>query len=222
MEFDFNFLPALISALSGLGGVWLGGSLTSRRERIKENAVAEKDTSYLAILVVSYLDRFVDSCVSVVNDDGTSYGQPAGEGGEHEPTVKTPGFDPLSLNVNWKSLPPNLMYEILSLPYQIETLNRHISNSAEYDDPPEYGSFFWERRHGYAQMGLEFSRIATLLRQHAKLPALQPLNPDWNRDNYLGEEKKRLEEVRAKHLQTVTPAPLESAQVSESEPPTEL
>lgn len=78
MPLDWNVIPTLIPALSGLGGVWLGGSLTSKRERMKEVALSEKETSYLAILVVSHLDRFADGCVAVVGDDGTSYGQPAG------------------------------------------------------------------------------------------------------------------------------------------------
>ncbi|OXC71706.1 hypothetical protein BSU04_45485 [Caballeronia sordidicola] len=46
------------------------------------------------------------------------------------------------------------MYEILSLPYQTETLNRKNSNAGEYDDPPDYSSLFWERQHGYAATGL--------------------------------------------------------------------
>jgi hypothetical protein len=214
MPLDWNVIPTLIPALSGLGGVWLGGSLISKRERMKEVALLEKETSYLAILVVSHLDRFVDSCVAVVGDDGTSYGQPAGEGGIYQTTVKTPDFDPLTLSVNWKSLPSNLMYEILSLPYQIETLNRTISNAGDYDDPPEYASFFWERQHGYAAMGLEFVRIAKLLRQHANLPPLQSINGEWSRDKFLSDQKIRFEKMRDDHQRTMQPVPLASATVN--------
>jgi hypothetical protein len=166
-----------------------------------------------SILVVSHLDRFVDGCVTVAGDDGTSYGQPAGKGGIYQPTVKTPDFDPLTLSVNWKSLPSNLMYEILSLPYQIETLNRKISNAGEYDDPPEYASFFWERQHGYAAMGLEFVRIAKLLRQHANLPPLQSINREWSRDEFLSDQKNRFEKMRDDHQRTMQPVSLPSLDV---------
>jgi hypothetical protein len=93
---DWGFLSSVVPALSGLGGVWLGGELTSRRERRRERDEAAKDLTYLAILVTAHLQRFVDECVSVVDDDGTSYGQPAGEGGYHEATVETPRFEPLT------------------------------------------------------------------------------------------------------------------------------
>ncbi|WP_157452290.1 hypothetical protein [Burkholderia pseudomallei] len=63
----------------------------------------------MAIIVSAHLQRFVDGCVSVVDDDGTSYGQPAGECGYYEATVATPTFEPLTLAVNWKVLPPRLM-----------------------------------------------------------------------------------------------------------------
>ncbi|CAE6843983.1 hypothetical protein R69658_06854 [Paraburkholderia aspalathi] len=170
------FVPSIISAVSGLAGVALGGVLTSSRERSRELSANAKAADYLAILVVAHLDRFVDACVDVVGDDGTAYGQPAGKGGEHEVTVDRPRFDPLAIDVDWKSLPAELMYPILNLPYRIETLEHHISSIAEHDTPPDYAAFFWERQHGYAVMGIEVSALAARLRENAKLPAL-PTRP---------------------------------------------
>lgn len=143
MPAHVSFIPNLITTGSGLGGVWLGAWLTSRREQSRESARSEKDATYLAILVVTHLDRFVNGCVSVVSDDGTAHGAPAGSDGSYAPTVETPTFDPLSLAVEWKALPPGLMYGILGLPYKIEVLNRRISTAAEGDDDyPYYGDLF--------------------------------------------------------------------------------
>jgi hypothetical protein len=68
MSLNRNIIPTLTPALSQLGGVWLGGSLTSKREQMSEVALTEKETSYLAILVFSHLDRFIDGCVAVVGE----------------------------------------------------------------------------------------------------------------------------------------------------------
>src|SRR3546814_9621353 len=113
---DWNVGPSLISAASGLCGVWLGGQLTSKREAGREKDRERRESSYLAILVVAHLDRFVDGCVQVSFDDGTSEGRPAGKDGVYcEATVPPPSFDPLNLSVDWKVLPADLMYGILNL-----------------------------------------------------------------------------------------------------------
>ncbi|SAL59706.1 hypothetical protein [Caballeronia humi] len=152
--------------------------------------------TYLAILVVAHLDRLVDGCVAVVSDDGTSYGQPAGKDGCHEPTVEMPTFEPLSWEVNWKSLPPKLMYEIINLHYTIEVLNHKIANAAGHDSPPDYADYFWERRHGYAVLGLHVSNFAKELRRHAGLPIAVPAPDEWSRDEFLKERKDKLEAKR--------------------------
>lgn len=190
---DWGFLPSIVSAASGLGGVWLGAELTSRRELRRETDQYAKDVTYLAIIVSAHLQRFVDGCVSVVDDDGTSYGQPAGEDGYHEATVATPTFEPLTLAVNWRVLPPRLMDEIMTLPYHIESLNRHIAGVGEFDDPPDFSEYFWERRHGYVTLGLRVSTLADLLRQHAGLDVASTTETDWSRSAYLAEKKSELE-----------------------------
>ncbi|WP_186153238.1 hypothetical protein [Burkholderia gladioli] len=190
---EWGFLPSIVSAAAGLGGVWLGAELTSRRELRREADQYAKDIAYLAIIVSAHLQRFVDGCVSVVDDDGTSYGEPAGEGGYYETTVATPIFEPLTLTVNWKVLPPRLMDEIMSLPYHIESLNRRIAGVGEFDDPPDFSEYFWERRHGYAVLGLRVSSVADRLRQHARLDIASTTETAWSKPAYLKEKKSELE-----------------------------
>jgi hypothetical protein len=198
MAFEWNFIPNLITAMSGLVGVWLGGHLTSTREAVRETDRIKKESSYLAILVVAHLDRFVDGCVSVSFDDGTSEGRPAGtDGVYHEATVKAPTFDPLALNVHWKVLPADLMYSVLNLPYRAEQLANHIGGVWEFDDPPDYTETFWTRQQGYALLGLEVSALAQRLRQHAGLPPDTPVAGDWNRDDALREQVSKIEKARA-------------------------
>ncbi len=198
MASDWSFVPSVISAASGLLGVWMGGRLTWKRESLRENERINKESSYLAILVVAHLDRFINGCVQVSLDDGTSEGRPAGSDGiYHTTTVKAPAFSPLELDVDWKVLPADLMYGILNLPYKVEQLANHLSGVSEFDDPPEYTEYFWARQYGFSVLGLEVSELVRRLRQHANLPPEVPLEGDWNRDEILREQRDKIAKARA-------------------------
>ena len=190
---SWGLVQSAITAGAGLGGVWLGGRLTWKREEARERARELKEATYLAILVVAHVDRFANSCLHVAFDDGTEEGRPAGSQGCWAPTVTPPVFDPLSFDVNWKALPADLMYDILGMPYRIEQLEQDIAEVYEHDGPPDYSEYFWERRRGWAVLGLEFSELARRLRSHAGLPALPDRPDSWNRDHQLREKEAKME-----------------------------
>ncbi|WP_157786970.1 hypothetical protein [Herbaspirillum rubrisubalbicans] len=199
MTTEWNFLPSIISAASGLGGVWLGGYLTWRRESLREATLAAKESTYLIILVTAHLERFANECLHVAYDDGTIDGRPA-SGDYHSETVANPTFNPLTFDVDWKVLPSDLMYGILNLPYRNEQLINHLG-SMRYDDPPDYTDYFWARQTGFAELGLEVSALCAKLRSYANLPAVIPKDGEWNRDDSLrklisriGAEKKAWQE----------------------------
>src|SRR3546814_5638870 len=53
MPLDWNVvMPSLVSAVSGLCGVWLGGQLTFKREARREADRIKRESNYLVILVV--------------------------------------------------------------------------------------------------------------------------------------------------------------------------
>lgn len=198
MAGELSAVPALISAASGLGGVWLGGWLTGSRERRREAEQNKKDASYLSILAIAHLDRFADGCLHVARDDGTSEGRPAGGDGEtYVYTVAAPAFDPLSLKVDWKVLPNDLMYSVLNIPYEQEQLNNRIAGIAEHDDFPEYAETFWARRRGYAELGLVVSATALRLRALANLPIPSADSAEWTRENLLKAELKEVADAEA-------------------------
>ncbi|MYM84317.1 hypothetical protein GTP44_20480 [Duganella sp. FT50W] len=171
--------------------------MTTRREDKRERRRVEKESGYLAILVVAHLDRLANKCMHVSLDDGTCEGRPAAQDGEtYEPTIETPTFDPLGLGLDWKVLPARLMYGILNLPYRIEQLDNHIAGSWEFDDPPKFTEFFWARRYGYAELGLAISDLAKQLRKHAGLPIEEPAEGEWNRDACMQEQMDKITEAR--------------------------
>ena len=191
-------VSAIISATAGISGVLLGNSFVAIREHLKSNRERDKDAHFLAVLVVAHLDRYIDTCIRVSHDDGTSEGVPAGRDREyHEITVGAPEFDPLVLDVEWKSLPPELMFRILQVPQDQDMVERALSNVFEYADLPEYAEFFRARRHDYAQLGLEVLRIATDLRKLAGLPDSKSDRGEQNRAQTLAEQMRAVEDERA-------------------------
>lgn len=208
MQIEWAVVQSAVTAVSGLAGVWLGGRLTWKREEARERERNMKEASYLAILVVAHLDRLATACLHVALDDGTEEGRPAGSGGCWALTVRTPVFDPLAFDVNWKSLPADLMYEILGMPFRIEQLENHVAGTWEFDDPPEYSEFFWARQGGYAELGLDVSDLARRLREYAALPH-SPQEPGaWNRDDQLREQRDKVEQEREKYRPRSTPVPV--------------
>ena len=184
------------SAIFGLVGVALGALLTVAREWWFQSRKTRKDAEYLSIQVSCELERYMAKCAEVVGDDGLCEGQPD-EDGFHSIQVQAPKFDPMPLNVEWKSLPVNLMYEILDFPYKAEIANQAIWATFEYEaGPPDYWEGFEERHLQYATLGLAASQLATKLRKHVALPARSV--GDWNPVRYMEEKKSAIESKRAK------------------------
>ena len=184
------------SAIFSLVGVALGAILTVAREWWFQSRKNRKDAEYLSIQVSCELERYVVRCAKVVGDDGLCQGQPD-EQGYHAIQVEVPKFDPMSLSVEWKSLPANLMYEILDFSYKAEIANQAISDEFEYvADPPEYSEGFEERQFQYATLGISASQLATKLRKHIGLPARSV--GDWNPVRYMEEQKSSIESHRRK------------------------
>ncbi|MFT0548061.1 hypothetical protein ACMHYO_17235 [Allopusillimonas ginsengisoli] len=195
---DSANINAIISAISGLAGVGVGALLTHLRELRVEKTRDKRDTSYLAILVVTHLDRFANGCMSVAYDDGTSEGRPASEDGiSHQTTVRPPEFAPLDIKVEWRVLPRSLMYDILEIPAKQEHLENQLSGVREFDDPPDYAEFFMRRQRDYADLGLKVSGVAKRLREFAQMSIEEGTLDDWNRDVALQEIIDKLDAARA-------------------------
>lgn len=191
-------ISAIISAASGICGVVLGAALTAFREWAANRAGRRTDTIYLAIIVVSHLDRLANRCIAVALDDGTAYGMPAGKNGaECEPTVVAPEFLPLDLDVEWKLLPQDLLYDIFCLPDEREQIQTKLAGIAEYEDnPPEHTEWFWARRRGYAELGLKASALARRLREHARLPINEPAVDEYQLHDWRSGKRSRDQELR--------------------------
>lgn len=176
-------IASIISAVAGISGVILGNSFVAIKESLKDRKKDKRDLHYLGILVVSHLDRFANGCWHVAKDDGTIEGRPAGgEGSYWQATVSAPEFSPLEIDVEWKVLPKELMYDILQIPDRREHVQNKVSTAWEYDDQPDYPDYFSTRQREYAVLGLHVSDVARRLRKHANLPFDEPAPGGWIRD----------------------------------------
>lgn len=199
-------IAAIIGAGAGIFGVLLGNSFVAVKEWVVIRKKEERDSSYLAILVVSHLDRFANGCLHVALDDGTEHGRPAGDGQYHEVTVTSPEFLPLDIKVEWKVLPKGLMYDILQIPDKREHIENRIAGIWEFDHPPDYTEFFWARQRDYSGLGLHVSAVAKRLRKHAGMPLEESPPGEWNREVGMQEVIDKIDAKRAAYEARVAAA----------------
>ncbi len=141
-------------ALYGLSGIFIGFILSSFKEWWILKFKRKKEAEFLSVHVSFLLERFIEECAEIVEDDGLYHGQYNQEGCR-QAHAKEPSLNLKSLDVDWKSLPSGLMYRILDLPNEIYKANKRISSVEEHvASPPDYEEIFEERQYAYAKLGL--------------------------------------------------------------------
>ncbi|KAB7702096.1 hypothetical protein GBN33_03075 [Plesiomonas shigelloides] len=144
----------------GILGVIIGFLLNFVKELFTSRSVRKKEAEYLAIRMICIFEPFLHKCVSVAYDDGLT----DKDGYSHAQT-STPDIDVEIKDVNWKSLPSELMYEILYFPSLIKNANRYISDVAENNStPPDFDEVFEERQYQYALIGIKAAAIIEKLK----------------------------------------------------------
>ena len=181
-------------AIYGLAGVALGFLLTFFKEWWRESRKNKKNIEYLCIKISCMLEKFTAGCVEVVSDNGLFEGQYDQDGCKNI-QITPPAFEPESIEVEWKSLPTNLMYEILNLPINIEAANTKIRGAFEYAaSPPDYDEGFEERQYQYAILGIKAYNLASKLRKFSNIPERE--KGDWDIIDYLQKDLEKTKKIR--------------------------
>jgi hypothetical protein len=174
------------AGIFGLLGVILGALLTGFKDWLTHHVKRRDNGRYAAVRLIAILDEYAQGCVSVVSDDGTSEGRPAGrtEQGEeyYDPQATTPEPPTFPNDIDWRSISFKLMYRILSLPNNARETDRYIAASAEHSFPPGYDEVFAARQEGYAHLGLESVNLIKDLRREFRLPEAPKKFWDWGWD----------------------------------------
>ena len=182
-----------MEAIIGLVGVVIGSMITVAKEFFASHTQKRKRAHYSAIRIIGILDEYFQHCVDVAFDDGTAMGQPAGrtdDGQEfYQAQVPLPAAPVYPDDVDWKSLPNDLTYQILNLSNEARDTDRYIDASAEHAFPPDYQEAFDARQIGYAKIGLEVFSLMAKLRGKYNLPqkSYAQWNPDWKPETRLKE-----------------------------------
>jgi hypothetical protein len=186
------------TAFIGLLGVVLGVFLTIAKEWFFDFRKNKKHAEYLCIHIACMLEQFAIKCIDVVYDDGLHHGQPDSDGYSRV-QVLAPSFKPETVDVEWKSLPANLMYEVLNLPSAIEIANTQIESVSEYVAvPPEFEEAFEERQYQYSVLGIKALNLASKLRKHTNLPER---DIGWDLAKQLNDEKDKIESLRRQRIE---------------------
>ncbi len=174
------------AAIIGLVGVILGSILTSSKDLVAHVFRQRSNGRYAAVRIIAVLDEYAQKCVSVVADDGTCEGRPAGrtEQGEeyYDPQVASPEPPTFADDLDWRSISFKLMYRILALPNTARETDRYIGASAEHSFPPDYDELFAARQEGYAHLGLEAVNLIRELRGEFNFPDTPKKFWDWGWD----------------------------------------
>lgn len=173
----------------------VGAFLTTAKDWWFERRKSQKDIAYLATHVVCIFDRFVANCIAVTRDDDLSYGQRDKDGCK-VPQVNHPTLDFTPLDVEWKSLPPKLMYEILNFPSLIDDAESYISVVTGFDaEPPDYEEYYESSNIKYAELGLRAIEISNILRDLGKLPKAIESEEGFSRKELLTKAKAETQAV---------------------------
>lgn len=188
-------------AVIGLAGVIVGVLAALGKDVVSYWTGRRNAGRYAAVRIVCVLDAYVEKCVDVVHDDGTTEGRPAGrtDSGEeyYSAQVDSPEPPVFADDIDWTSISPDLMYRVLALPNLAVKTERFISDASEHSYPPDYGEFFRARWEGYADLGLEAVSIATALRRQFNLPltSMEVGNHNWDAARFLEKKKEELENL---------------------------
>ena len=183
-----------MEAIYGLIGVLLGAFLTAINEILKEKREKKKKAEFLAIRLTIIFEDFIQSCVEVVNDDG-SMGGPSNDGCKYI-SAKAPEINFQTLDVEWQCLPFDLLYEILHFPALLKEANRKISEEFDISGAPDYEEGFEARQYQFSRLGLLAVQISKKLRSEFKMP--EKHYEDFDPIEFLQDNKKKIDEKRIK------------------------
>lgn len=130
-----------------------------------ENDSRQRRARYLATRVVCILDPFSSRCADIVHDDGLTDHEGISHPRETVPELHFPD------DVDWQSIDVTLMYNILSLPNEIDSANASVTFVGdEVASPPDFEEYFDERQYQYARLGLLSLELSDQLRKRYRLP----------------------------------------------------
>lgn len=151
-----------------------------------------RDAEYLAIRLVLCFEDLVGASYNAVHDPLAT-----DEKGCAVSTVSLPALVLLS-DADYRALPAQLMYEVLSMPNRLDGIKEGLSAVSEHTGPPDYDEYFEYRRKHLSALGLRALNLIDVLCSTYKIPP--PERPEFYtpRESFQDELEKieKQEQVR--------------------------
>lgn len=185
MEKFIELIADLISkpAFWGFVGVLAGGAITWLREWMKERQERRRELAYASSLISAELYRFVSSCSDVAGDSGRP-----DELGHCYPVTGEPTLAIQGIDVEWRSMPAQLVDRILSLPNNLNDVSRRLDDLGEHMTQGDEGDYLFERRLAYAELGVSAEELRSAVRKAAALDE----GPPSRSARFLLKQRRRL------------------------------
>lgn len=133
---------------------WIKESNTLSRSK-------RSDAEYLSMHLVISLEKLISDCYTAINDPLIE-----DERGSLQNTISNPKFT-LPHEGDYKNLPTQTMYRILSIPNRLESFEEGLDWVSEYDDPPDYPMYYNYRKKHLSRLGLfAISQLETLCEEY--------------------------------------------------------
>ena len=178
------------AAIFTLLGTILGAALTWGKDWWLGRNERSRHAAYLAVRVICILDEFMSGCSDVVSG--------AGNEDLPLPNVHNPTFPPFPDDLDWKTISPALMYQILKFPTEIKAADSRIDFIGDVvASLPDYSEAVEERQYQYALLGLKADDLANRLRATYDIPKRD--DSGWNPVEQFRKMQADIEAGRRKH-----------------------
>jgi len=159
-----QIITAVSSAGAALGGVCLTHHFTRRREERATAAKLESERLYISTGLVFLLERFAQRCLPAAQDEGEQDDEARFKANFHIPELSF-----ATVSGDWRSLPPDLLYQI----QQLEVLREEslaAVNSAFIESTPYDDDGIVELNNQASRLGVRAIHLSRQLRKLCSMP----------------------------------------------------
>ncbi|HCD2000946.1 hypothetical protein VNX24_23915 [Citrobacter farmeri] len=170
--------PQIITSVSSIaaavGAVFLTHHFTLKREERMAASKQESERLYISTELVFLLERFAQKCLPAAQDKGEQDDDARFKANFHIPELSY-----ASVSGDWRSLPPELLYQIQQLEVLreegVSAVNSEFIASSPYDDDG-----IVELNNQASRLGIRAIRLSRRLRRLCSMPADRLEDRKWS------------------------------------------
>lgn len=170
--------PQIITSVSSIaaavGAVFLTHHFTLKREKRMAASKQESERLYISTELVFLLERFAQKCLPAAQDKGER-----DDDARYKANFHIPELSYASVSGDWRSLPPELLYQIQQLEVireeGVSAVSSAFIESSPYDDDG-----IVELNNQASRLGIRAIRLSRRLRRLCSMPADRLEDRKWS------------------------------------------